>query len=32
MKLMLATYSIGTGDQGAEAIGFGCEPLILRRH
>lgn len=26
MKLRLATYSLGTDDNGAEAIGFGYEP------
>lgn len=27
MKLRLATYSLGTDDQGVEAIGFGFEPV-----
>ncbi len=27
MKLRLATYSLGTDDQGVEAIGFGFEPI-----
>jgi uncharacterized OB-fold protein len=27
MKVKLATYSIGTDDQGTEAIGFGFEPI-----
>jgi uncharacterized OB-fold protein len=27
MKVKLATYSIGTDDQGTEAIAFGFEPL-----
>ncbi len=27
MKLRLATYSMGTDDNGTEAIGFGFEPL-----
>ena len=27
MKVKLATYSIGTDDNGTEAIGFGFEPL-----
>ncbi|MFM8648614.1 MAG: Zn-ribbon domain-containing OB-fold protein, partial [Actinomycetota bacterium] len=26
MKLRLATYSLGTDDEGVEAIGFGFEP------
>jgi uncharacterized OB-fold protein len=26
MKVRLATYSLGTDDNGAEAIGFGFEP------
>jgi uncharacterized OB-fold protein len=26
MKVRLATYSLGTDDDGAEAIGFGFEP------
>jgi uncharacterized OB-fold protein len=26
MKVRLATYSLGTDDQGTEAIGFGFEP------
>ena len=26
MKVRLATYSLGTDDNGAEAIGFGYEP------
>ena len=26
MKVRLATYSIGTDDEGTEAIGFGFEP------
>jgi len=26
MKVKLATYSLGTDDNGAEAIGFGFEP------
>ena len=26
MKVKLATYSLGTDDEGAEAIGFGFEP------
>ena len=26
MKVQLATYSLGTDDNGAEAIGFGYEP------
>lgn len=27
MKLKLATYSLGTDDEGTEAIGFGFEPV-----
>jgi uncharacterized OB-fold protein len=27
MKVRLATYSMGTDDDGTEAIGFGFEPL-----
>ena len=27
MKVRLATYSLGTDDDGTEAIGFGYEPL-----
>ena len=27
MKVKLATYSIGTDDNGVEAIGFGFEPV-----
>ena len=27
MKVKLATYSVGTDDDGTEAIGFGFEPL-----
>lgn len=27
MKVRLATYSMGTDDQGTEAVGFGFEPL-----
>ena len=27
MKLQLATYVVGTDDDGTEAIGFGFEPL-----
>ncbi|MEZ5143744.1 MAG: OB-fold domain-containing protein [Acidimicrobiales bacterium] len=27
MKVRLATYSLGTDDDGVEAIGFGFEPL-----
>ena len=27
MKVRLATYSMGTDDEGTEAIGFGFEPL-----
>ncbi|HEY9557559.1 MAG TPA: OB-fold domain-containing protein [Acidimicrobiales bacterium] len=27
MKVRLATYSVGTDDEGNEAIGFGFEPL-----
>jgi len=27
MKVKLATYSIGTDDNGTEAIGFGFEPV-----
>jgi uncharacterized protein len=27
MKVKLATYSLGTDDEGTEAIGFGFEPL-----
>jgi uncharacterized OB-fold protein len=27
MKVKLATYSIGTDDEGTEAIGFGFEPI-----
>jgi uncharacterized OB-fold protein len=26
MKVRLATYSLGTDDNGTEAIGFGFEP------
>ncbi len=26
MKVKLATYSLGTDDNGTEAIGFGFEP------
>jgi hypothetical protein len=26
MKVRLATYSLGTDDDGTEAIGFGFEP------
>ena len=28
MKVQLATYSLGTDDNGAEAIGFGYEPTL----
>lgn len=28
MKVQLATYSLGTDDNGAEAIGFGYEPIL----
>ncbi|MEZ5232016.1 MAG: Zn-ribbon domain-containing OB-fold protein [Acidimicrobiia bacterium] len=28
MKVRLATYSMGTDDDGVEAIGFGFEPLV----
>lgn len=28
MKVRLATYSLGTDDNGAEAIGFGYEPAL----
>lgn len=28
MKVQLATYSLGTDDNGAEAIGFGYEPAL----
>lgn len=28
MKVQLATYSLGTDDNGAEAIGFGYEPSL----
>ena len=31
MKVRLATYSIGTDDDGTEAIGFGFEPADCRR-
>jgi hypothetical protein len=27
MKVRLATYSVGTDDEGTEAIGFGFEPI-----
>jgi uncharacterized OB-fold protein len=27
MKVRLATYSLGTDDDGTEAIGFGYEPV-----
>ena len=27
MKVKLATYSLGTDDNGIEAIGFGFEPI-----
>jgi uncharacterized protein len=27
MKVQLATYSIGTDDEGTEAVGFGFEPI-----
>lgn len=27
MKVRLATYSLGTDDEGSEAIGFGFEPV-----
>jgi uncharacterized OB-fold protein len=27
MKVRLATYAVGTDDEGVEAIGFGFEPL-----
>ena len=27
MKVRLATYSMGTDDEGTEAIGFGFEPI-----
>ncbi|TMM16813.1 MAG: hypothetical protein E6G01_07670 [Actinobacteria bacterium] len=27
MKVKLATYKVGTDDQGTEAIGFGFEPI-----
>jgi uncharacterized OB-fold protein len=27
MKVKLATYSIGSDDNGAEAVGFGFEPV-----
>jgi uncharacterized OB-fold protein len=27
MKVRLATYVVGTDDDGTEAIGFGFEPL-----
>ena len=27
MKVRLATYPVGTDDDGTEAIGFGFEPL-----
>ena len=27
MKLRLSTYSLGTDDEGTEAIGFGFEPV-----
>ena len=27
MKVKLATYVVGTDDEGTEAIGFGFEPL-----
>jgi uncharacterized OB-fold protein len=27
MKVKLATYTVGTDDEGTEAIGFGFEPL-----
>lgn len=27
MKVKLATYSLGTDDEGTEAIGFGFEPV-----
>jgi uncharacterized OB-fold protein len=27
MKVKLATYAVGTDDQGTEAIGFGFEPI-----
>jgi uncharacterized OB-fold protein len=28
MKVQLSTYSLGTDDNGAEAIGFGYEPTL----
>ena len=27
MKVRLATYSLGTDDEGTEAVGFGFEPI-----
>jgi hypothetical protein len=27
MKLRLATYVVGTDDEGTEAVNFGFEPL-----
>jgi hypothetical protein len=27
MKVKLATYPIGTDDNGVEAVGFGFEPV-----
>jgi uncharacterized OB-fold protein len=27
MKLRLATYTVGTDDEGTEAVGFGFEPI-----
>ena len=27
MKVRLATYSVGSDDEGTEAIGFGFEPI-----
>jgi hypothetical protein len=27
MKVRLATYPVGTDDEGTEAIGFGFEPV-----
>jgi hypothetical protein len=27
MKLRLTTYSLGTDDEGTEAVGFGFEPV-----
>ena len=31
MKVRLATYSLGTDDNGTEAIGFGFEPVTHRQ-